>query len=142
MGKYDDMLSLPHHVSKKHPQMSMHDRAAQFSPFAALTGYQSVLRETERLTERRVELSEEVRALLDERLRLVVESIQDRPLLSFTYFQPDERKDGGAYLTVTGAVKKVDEFEKTITMIDGTLIPIEEVFSVNGELFADMDWER
>ncbi len=139
MGKYDDMLSMPHHVSSKHPRMSLHDRAAQFSPFAALTGYQSVLGETARLTDRRIELSEDERAALDERLRLVSESMDDGPVVSFTYFVPDQKKDGGVYVTAAGIVKKIDEFEKTIILKDGTRIPIGEILSIEGRLFADLE---
>lgn len=139
MGKYDDMLSMPHHVSSKHPRMSLHDRAAQFSPFAALTGYQSVLGETARLTDRRIELSEDERAALDERLRLVAESMDDGPVISITYFVPDQKKDGGAYVTTAGTIKKIDEFERIITLKDGTRIPISEILSMEGRLFADLE---
>ncbi len=137
--KYDDIIHLPHHISAKHPQMSRHDRAAQFSPFSALNGYQSVLSETSRLTDRRIELSEDERAALDERLRLVVDTIPDGLVISFTYFVPDTKKDGGAYVTAAGTVKKIDEFEKTITLTDGICIPIGEILSIEGRLFTDLE---
>ena len=136
-GKYDNMLHLPHHTSVKHPRMSMLDRAAQFSPFAALTGYDAAVRETARLTDRRIELDEEAKALLDQRLRLLADALADRPVVSITYFLPDRRKEGGAYVTVTGAVKKLDLFQHLLVMDTGEDIPIEEILSVDGDLFSE-----
>ena len=104
MGKYDDIINLPHHVSATRPRMSMIDRAAQFSPFAALTGYDAAIKETGRLTDRRIELTEDSRAAMDRKQQLLVENLADHPEVSVTYFVPDERKAGGAYITVTGRV--------------------------------------
>lgn len=137
--KYDAIINLPHHTSAKHPRMSMQNRAAQFSPFAALTGYDAAVKETARLTDQRVELDEYQKAALDERLQIIQEHLKERPEISLTYFQPDERKAGGAYLTICGAVKKIDVYEKIIVMMDGTKVPIEEVFELNGELFSSLD---
>ncbi len=135
MNEYEDIIHLPHHVSKKHPQMSMSDRAAQFSPFAALTGYDDAVEETARLTDRRIELDEYEMQHLDERLQKLAALAEEHPEISVSYFLPDARKDGGAYITVTGHVKKIENFARKIILTDGTSIPIREVIAVDGELF-------
>lgn len=135
MGKYDDIIDLPHHVSETHPPMSRADRAAQFSPFAALTGYDAAVRETARVTERRIELDEGVKAELNARLNCILEHLSEHPQVSLTYFVPDEKKSGGAYRTVTGTVRKLDSFAKTLTLTDGTVVPMEEMVHVEGNLF-------
>ena len=135
MGNYDDIIDLPHHVSEMHPPMSRADRAAQFSPFAALTGYDAAVRETARVTERRIELDEGVKAELNARLNCILEHLSEHPQVSITYFMPDEKKSGGAYRTVTGAVRKLDSFAKTLTLADGTVVPMEEMVHVEGNLF-------
>lgn len=135
MGKYDDIIDLPHHVSETHPPMSRADRAAQFSPFAALTGYDAAVRETARVTERRIELDEGVKAELNARLNCILEHLSEHPQVSITYFVPDEKKSGGAYRTVTGTVRKLDSFAKTLTLTDGTVVPMEEMVHVEGNLF-------
>lgn len=135
MGNYDDIIDLPHHVSETHPPMSRADRAAQFSPFAALTGYDAAVRETARVTERRIELDEGVKAELNARLNCILEHLSEHPQVSITYFMPDEKKSGGAYRTVTGAVRKLDGFAKNLTLVDGTVVPVEEMIHVEGNLF-------
>ncbi len=135
MGKYDDIIDLPHHVSETHPPMSRADRAAQFSPFAALTGYDAAVRETARVTERRIELDEGVKAELNARLNCILEHLSEHPQVSLTYFVPDEKKSGGAYRTVTGTVRKLDSFAKTLTLTDGTVVPMEEMVHVEGKFF-------
>lgn len=135
MGNYDDIIDLPHHVSETHPPMSRADRAAQFSPFAALTGYDAAVRETARVTERRIELDEGVKAELNARLNCILEHLSEHPQVSITYFMPDEKKSGGAYRTVTGAVRKLDGFAKTLTLVDGTVVPVEEMIHVEVNLF-------
>lgn len=135
MGNYDDIIDLPHHVSETHPPMSRADRAAQFSPFAALTGYDAAVRETARVTERRIELDEGVKAELNAQLNCILEHLSEHPQVSITYFMPDEKKSGGAYRTVTGAVRKLDGFAKTLTLVDGTVVPVEEMVHVEGNLF-------
>lgn len=135
MENYDDIIDLPHHVSETHPPMSRADRAAQFSPFAALTGYDSAVRETARVTERRIELDEGVKVELNARLNCILEHLSEHPQVSITYFMPDEKKSGGAYRTVTGAVRKLDGFAKTLTLVDGTVVPVEEMIHVEGNLF-------
>lgn len=137
--KYDAIMGLPHHVSKTRPQMPMSDRAAQFAPFAALTGYGSAIKETGRLTEEKVELDEEALTALDMRYQLLTDTLNDQPEVTITFFRADERKEGGAYLTVTGTVKKIDIYERLITMQDGTKIPMDDVLSIDGELFSSLE---
>ncbi|MCQ4862743.1 hypothetical protein [Pseudoflavonifractor phocaeensis] len=131
-GKYDDIIHLPHHVSATRPRMPMLDRAAQFSPFAALTGYEAAMRETARLTDQRVELDESAKVELDRKLRLLL-SLPGQPEVSITYFRPDERKEGGAYETATGRIKKYDESSHTIVLADRTRICIEDVFDLESD---------
>ncbi len=132
--KYDDMIHLPHHVSETHPRMSLYDRAAQFSPFAALTGHGAAIRETARLTQSRVELSEDSQKDLDEKINLLMERMGkgQHPAVSITYFEPDEKKMGGEYVTVEGTVRKVREYERRIVLEDGREIPMGEVVEIDG----------
>lgn len=137
--KYDEIMSLPHHVSKTRPQMPMSDRAAQFSPFAALAGYDSAIRETGRLTDEKIELDEESLTALNVRYQMLTDALEKRPEVRITYFEPDERKAGGAHMTITGAVRKIDDFEQMITMRDGTRIPMGDVLSLEGDLFSVLE---
>ena len=138
-NRYDEIMGLPHHVSKTRPQMPMSDRAAQFAPFAALTGYDAAIKETGRLTVERIELDVEALSALDMKYQLLMEALDEAPEVTITYFQPDERKAGGKYLTATGAVKKVDDYERLITMQDGAKIPMDDVLSIDGELFSTLE---
>ena len=137
--KYDDIIDLPHHVSATRPRMSMIDRAAQFSPFAALTGYDAAIKETGRLTDERIELSEESRAALDRKQQLLLDNLADCPEVSVTYFVPDERKSGGAYVAVPGRVKKVDMFERLLILTNGIKIPLDEILDMESELFSGIE---
>ena len=137
--KYEDILNLPHHVSKTRPQMPMSDRAAQFAPFAALTGYDAAIKETGRLTDERIELDEEALTALDLKYQLLMEALDEAPEVTITYFQPDERKAGGKYVSAVGAVKKIDNFERRITMQDGAKIPMDDILSIDGELFSSLE---
>ena len=138
-GKYAKIMGLPHHVSKTRPQMPMSDRAAQFAPFAALTGYDAAIKETGRLTDERIELDVEALSALDMKYQLLMEALDEAPEVTITYFQPDERKAGGKYVSAVGAVKKIDDFERRITMRDGTRIPTDDVLSIDGELFSSLE---
>ena len=129
-GKYDDIIDLPHPTSQNHPRMSLYDRAAQFSPFAALPGHSAAIAETGRLTDRRVELDEYEMARVDAELQRLQELLPGGPTASITYFVPDERKNGGSYQTVTGEVKRIDAVTGVIQMTDRREIPIEDVFSI------------
>ena len=138
-GKYNEIMGLPHHVSKNRPQMPMSDRAAQFAPFAALTGYDAAIKETGRLTDERIELDVEALSALDMKYQLLMEALDEAPEVTITYFQPDERKAGGKYVSAVGAVKKIDDFERRITMQDGAKIPMDDVLSIEGELFSVLE---
>lgn len=127
ISEYEDIIALPHHVSASHPQMALADRAAQFSPFAALTGYEDAIDESARLTEEQIELDENAREELDEKLRQIRECGEAHPEITVTYFQKDARKDGGAYVTLTGRVKKIDEYARIISFMDGTVVRIENI---------------
>ena len=139
MHKYDDIINLPHYTSSKRPRMAMIDRAAQFSPFAALTGYDAAVKETARLTEDRVELDEYQKSALNERLQILQERLSNAPVISITYFVPDERKSGGAYCTETGIIKKIDSYERAVIMRSGTHISIDEIIGIEGDLFNQLD---
>ena len=128
--RYDDIINLPHHVSATRPRMSMHDRAAQFSPFAALTGYDDAIDETARLTDKQFELSEDARNRLDEQLRLIADRIEEQPEIEVTYFQPDELKEGGKYVTTKGRVRIIDEYAREIVFADGTRIELDAISEI------------
>ena len=130
---YDDIINLPHHISLKRPQMPMHDRAAQFSPFAALTGYDEAIKEEGRLTSGRIELGEYESELLDRSLRDILEHIDGRPYISVIYFEPDERKSGGAYREKSGRLKRVDEHERKLYFTDGTGVDMDSVIEINND---------
>lgn len=140
-GKYADILFLPHPVSKTHPPMDRSVRAAQFSPFAALTGYEAAIQETGRLTDRFIELEEYEKSLLDQslqqlKLRLQACSKQEQaewPIVVITYFRPDARKEGGSYVQISGAVRRIDEYGRRLVMVDGSEIMLDQV----GELFFE-----
>lgn len=134
-NQYEDIINLPHHVSKKRPQMPIEDRAAQFSPFAALVGYDAAIQETQRLTEERTDLDEGVLEGLNSRFQILMEHLKEQPHISITYFKPDERKAGGSYVTVIGELKKVLEEEQQLLLKDGTKIPIQEITKLEGDLF-------
>ena len=115
--------------------MSMIERAAQFSPFQALTGYGTAIEEAGRLTEEKIELADNQKEALDERLQLLRESVTEHPSVTVTFFKPDPLKAGGSYETVSGPIKKIDQIERSLVMADGTIIPIDDILAVEGELF-------
>ncbi len=124
------MINLPHPVSKVHPQMPMAERAAQFSPFAALTGYGDAVKETARLTDEKIELDEDAKEILDEKLKQIREQIEEHPEIEITYFQPDERKKGGSYISITGCIKKIDDRKMSVVMQDKTEISIKDIIEI------------
>ena len=139
MGIYDSIINLPHHVSPKRPKMSLLDRAAQFAPFAALNGYDDAVKETARLTDGEAVLDDGQIAWLNERLMILNENLPTDTEIEITYFIPDEKKDGGKYLTVTGRVKKILEFEGLVIMQNGDKIPVGKIVAIEGELFREID---
>ena len=128
---YEDIIDLPHHVSEKYPQMPTADRAAQFAPFAALTGHDAAIRETARLTDERRELDEEEKAVLDEKLRGLLDNEGEPPAATFTYFIPDKTKKGGEYVSVSGRIHKVDRFRGRLILQDGTEIPVDDIRQID-----------
>lgn len=131
---YDDIINLPHHVSERHPQMSMYNRAAQFAPFAALTGHDSAITEAARLTEAEEELSESDAEVLNRKLAYL-QSLDEKPTISVTYFVPDDKKEGGSYHTATGIVKSVEPGKGVLQFEDGTGIPVIRIKDIDGECF-------
>ena len=134
-GPYDDIINLPHPTSQKHPRMPRTTRAAQFAPFAALTGYNEAIRETSRLTDEQLDLDDTMKASLNEKLLLIKDRLPDQPEISITFFVPDTKKAGGAYKTTTGYIKKFQEYEQQIIMSDDTIIPIDTIIEIQGYLF-------
>ena len=137
-GKYDDIIGLPHPTSSKHPRMPISERAAIFSPFAALSGHSAALAETARLTDQKIELDEDTKAELDRKQAVLLEHIGEQPEVMVTWFQSDERKDGGAYVTVTGRLRKIDEAERALVLLDGTRVPLEDVMELESSCFQSL----
>ena len=129
-GRYEDILRMPHHCSLRHPAMPRENRAAQFMPFAALTGYEAAVSEEARLTDRKMELDDEALAALNERLWMLSEMLPDAPEVTVTYFVADRKKAGGAYTSLFGRVKRVDPAQGILIMRDGTVIPLGDIWSV------------
>lgn len=130
-NNYDNIINLPHHISSKHPKMSLEARAAQFAPFSALTGYEDEVKETARLTYDRIELDDEVKNILNYKIQMIIKQLSERPTVSFTYFVPDTRKEGGKYITVIGNVRKIDKYKQIIVLEDKTEIPIKEIIDMS-----------
>lgn len=137
-GPYDDIINLPHPTSTKHPRMPMSDRAAIFSPFAALTGHAAAIQETARLTDQRIELDEDTKAELDRKQKILMDYIADQPEVTITWFCPDEKKSGGAYVVTMGRLKKVDDVAGTLKLADETTIPLNEIVDLQCNLFQGL----
>lgn len=136
--KYADIINLPRHVSKKRAPMPIKDRAAQFAPFAALTGHKAAVDETARVTEKRIELDPYLKEEIDNKLEILLMNLEDRPEVEITYFVLDERKVGGQYVTTVGKLNKIDEYKKTILIDKDKIIPISEILRIDSELFNDL----
>lgn len=130
MGKYDDIINLPHHTSQRHPRMSLQNRAAQFSPFAALTGHSEAIRETQRLTDSKTELDRDAIEIMDRKLKYLQDNIKNRPQAAITYFVPDERKTGGCYVTATVNISKIDSYESCLVTTAGNRIPVRDIYAI------------
>ncbi|MBW3089065.1 hypothetical protein KIH77_10110 [Bifidobacterium sp. 82T24] len=135
--RYDDIIELPHHVSYTRPRMSAHNRAAQFMPFAALNGYDAIIMETARQTQRRVELDVDARQSLDERLRRIAGHEQDHPRIAVTFFMPDPRKDGGVYVTVTDELRRIDQAHRLLRLGNGQTVPLGDIIDIRETADAD-----
>lgn len=140
MENYDDIINLKRPVSK-HPKMSLYQRSAQFAPFAALTGYEGQVKETARLTDRRIELDEEMKLILDLKIQVIKEMLSDNPEVEITYFIPDTRKDGGKYETIINNVKKIDSYNENIIMQNNLKIEIKEIININSNIFKNISFE-
>lgn len=140
MNNYEDIINLPHHVSKKHPQMSIWSRSAQFAPFAALTGYDDAVKETARLTDKRLEIDEGLKNILNNKLQYILENKLLQPEITFTYFVYDTKKSGGKYIEKTGVVKKIDLNEKYIMLKDKTKISIDEIINITGDILENLNY--
>ena len=138
-SKYKDIIDLPHHQSLRRPRMAMIDRAAQFSPFAALTGHNDAIIETARLTDRKIELDEGTKSIINEKIQMISDFLFEKPTVTFTHFEPDIKKEGGTYLNTTGTVKKIDEFKREIILTDGRIILIEHIYDIESDLFKYME---
>ena len=134
-SNYKDIINLSHHVSETRPKMSMYDRAAQFSPFAALAGHNAAIDETARLTDAFVELDENEKEILDAKIHMLMDSIDEKHGITVTYFKPDEKKSGGAYICINGYAKKINVLNREIIMGDETVIPMDSVVDIRGEIF-------
>lgn len=132
-GKYNDIINMPHHVSKKHPRMSLENRSAQFAPFAALTGYEDEVEETARLTDKRIEITDEIKTEINIKLKTIQEKIYAKPKVTVKYFIPDTKKEGGSYKTVTSNIIKIDKYKQTIVLKDKIEIPINFITNINIE---------
>ena len=138
---YDDIINLPHYISKKHPQMSIEARSAQFAPFSALTGYDEAIKETARLTDKRIEIDDGLKVVLNNKLQYILENLKLKPEIILTYFVYDDKKIGGKYVEKIGIVKKIDMVEQYVMLIDKTKIPILEIINITGEIFNSMEEE-
>lgn len=135
-NSYEDIIELPHHISTSHPHMAIADRAAQFSPFAALAGHNAAIKEKARLTNRRIELDENCKEILNEKLSIVLAKQEEKPVIQITYFEPDGKKDGGSYITVEGIINKVNKYENRLILVDGIQIPIEDIVDIDEIIFG------
>ena len=135
---YEDIVNLPPHISKKHQQPTMMDRAARFAPFAAITCYEEMVLEEARITEERIDLDEGTLSILNEKLNMIQEFIDEEPEVTITYFEPDKKKSGGAYIDITGTVKRIDEYECLVIMTDGKKIRVEDIYGLESDLFYSL----
>lgn len=132
---YDDIINLQYRPSSKHPHMSLYDRAAQFAPFAALTGHNAAIKESARLTEQKLELDEDALWILSEKLSIVQARLQDKPEVQITYFKADDKKSGGAYITQSGFITKVNVYERFLVMNDGIRLNFDDIYDITGQIF-------
>ena len=137
-NNYDDIINLPNHTSLNHKRMSMENRAAQFAPFSALTGYKEEVIEATRLTEKRIELSNELKEIISNKINFLEENINQMQEAIYTYFVHDNKKDGGKYITKKGILKRIDKNNQKVILIDKTIIPIKEIINIENEIFKNI----
>lgn len=131
MDKYEDIINLPHHVSSKHPHMTLEERSAQFAPFAALTGFEDCVEETGRLTDAKIDISEDVKEILNEKIKNILKKAEKNPTIKLTYFIPDNKKSGGKYSKIEGKIKKINEINQEIIFVNGIKIKIKDIVDIN-----------
>jgi len=136
---YDDIINLPHFESKKHPRMSLDARSAQFAPFAALTGYEDAVKETARLTDKKIEIDDELKQILNNKLQYILENNDINPEVIFTYFVADKRKTGGKYEEKEGNIKKIDNINGYVILKDKTKIIIDDIINITSEIFNQIN---
>jgi len=139
---YEDIINIPRHISKTHPQASMADRAARFSPFAAISGYEEMVKEAARVTQERIEITDATKELLNEKLNMIAEFLNEEHEITITYFEPDKKKSGGAYISTTGVVKRIDELKRIVVMKNNKKIKIDDVYALNSTLFYSLGVEE
>ena len=137
MNKYDSIINLPHYELKNHKRMSIKVRSAQFSPFAALVGYSDEIHETARITESKIEISDDMKSIIDMKLQLVENNIKQKPQITILYFEKDKRKSGGKYIEYTGNVKKIDLIDNIIIFVDGKKISLNNILDLNADLIKE-----
>lgn len=135
---YADIINLPHHELTTRQRMPLINRAASFSPFAALTGYDEAVKETARQTSKRIELDEGTKEILNDKLRIAVEKADEQPEITITFFLSDKKKDGGAYLTIKAVIKRIDEYERLVVFTDKTTLPIDDIYEIDGEIYNNL----
>lgn len=135
---YDDIINLPHHELTTRQRMPRINRAASFAPFAALTGYDDAVRETARLTSERIELDEGTKEILNNKLRIALDKAGEQPEISITYFLPDKKKSGGAYVTVKAVIRRIDEYERLVIFTDKSSIPIDDIYEIEGDIYNNL----
>ena len=135
---YEDIINLPHHELTTRQRMPRINRAASFAPFAALTGYDDAVRETARLTSERIELDEGTKEVLNDTLRIALDKADEQPEISITYFLPDKKKSGGAYVTVKAVIRRIDEFERLVIFTDKSSIPIDDIYEIEGDIYNNL----
>lgn len=138
IDNYEDIINLPHPEPKNHIRMSRGARSVQFAPFAALTGHSDVIKETARLTTKRIEIDDNLKSILNNKLQLIIDNIKDNPEIIFTYFIQDDKKSGGKYIDITGNVRKIDTIKGIVILLDKTKIPINEIIDIRGHLFNNI----
>lgn len=138
-NSYKDIINMPRHISSKHPQMSVYDRSAQFSPFQALTGYGNAINEVGRQVKRKIELDDSQKDIINKKIFYINENLNKKIEIKITHFVKDKTKDGGEYQTVKGVVKRIDEYNKEIIFEDKTKILIENIITINSEEFNNLN---
>ena len=138
-NRYDNIINLPHHTSLNHPRMSIQLRAAQFAPFSALTGYKEAIKETERLTDERIEIDDNLKEILNNKLKIIEENLSLNPKITVTYYIPDNKKKGGKYITNTYVIKKIDSINQTIITTNNIKIPLKEIIDISSNILNNYE---